>query len=325
VAGALLQFAVQAPTVFAVLRPLRPQIDLRSAHVAAVITAFIPVFISRGVFQISGFIDLQLASFLPSGNVLLNYAQVLYMLPVSLFGMSVSAAELPAMSSAIGTDSEIAATLRGRLSSGLQKISFFVVPSAMAFVALGNIVASTIYRTGKFTDQDVLFVWAALAGSAVGMLAQTMGRLYSSTFYALRDTRTPLRYALVRVTLTLVLGYLCALPLPVALGIDRNWGVAGLTASAGVAGWVEFVLLRRGLQRRIGHVDFGGLRVAKLWAAALAAAACAGLVEWSLHLHSPVLRGVVILVPFGAMYLLFTQLLGVGEMQMLRARFGRKQ
>jgi putative peptidoglycan lipid II flippase len=326
VAGAVLQFGVQAPTVYGYLRPLRGHIDLRSLHVAAVVAAFIPVFISRGVFQISGFIDLQLASFLPKGNVLLTYAQTLYMLPVSLFGMSVSAAELPAMSSAVGTESEIAATLRSRLSAGLEKISFFVVPSAVAFIALGNVVTSTLYRTGKFGEQDVLFVWAALAGSGVGLLAQTMGRLYSSTFYALRDTRTPLNYALVRVALTLCLGYLFALPLPRALGIDHNWGVAGLTSSAGIAGWVEFVLLRRGLQARIGHVDFSAMRVVKLWAAAFASAAISLLVEWRLQLASPVLRGVVILVPFGVAYVVITHLLGLsGAMSSVLARLGLKR
>ena len=326
VAGAVLQFAVQAPTVYNYLRPLIGHVDLRSAHVAAVVAAFIPVFFSRGVFQISGFIDLLLASFLPKGNVLLTYAQTLYMLPVSLFGMSVSAAELPAMSSAVGTESEIASTLRSRLSAGLEKISFFVVPSAVAFLVLGNVVASTLYRTGKFSEQDVLFVWAALAGSGVGLLAQTMGRLYSSTFYALRDTRTPLRYALVRVALTLCLGYLFALPLPRALGIDHNWGVAGLTSSAGIAGWVEFVLLRRGLQTKIGRVAFSASRVVKLWAAALAAAALALLLEWRLHLSSPVLRGLMILIPFGAVYLAITQLLGLsGFLAAVLARFRVKR
>lgn len=326
VAGAVLQFAVQAPSVYTYLRPLLGRVDLRSVHVAAVVAAFIPVFISRGVFQISGFIDLQLASFLPKGNVLLTYAQTLYMLPVSLFGMSVSAAELPAMSRAIGSQSEIAATLRTRLSAGLEKISFFVVPSAVAFLALGNVVASTLYRTGKFGDQDVLFVWAALAGSGVGLLAQTMGRLYSSTFYALRDTRTPLRFALVRVALTLCLGYLFALPLPRALGIDHNWGVAGLTSSAGIAGWVEFALLRRGLQARIGHIAFSAVRVLKLWAAALTAAALSLLLERSLHLSSPVLRGLLVLLPFGAVYLAITHLLGVsGFLSSLLTRFGLKR
>jgi putative peptidoglycan lipid II flippase len=326
VAGAILQFAVQAPTVYQYLRPLIGHVDVRSVHVAAVVAAFIPVFISRGVFQISGFIDLWLASFLPKGNVLLTYAQTLYMLPVSLFGMSVSASELPAMSRAIGTDSEIAATLRTRLSNGLEKISFFVVPSAVAFLALGNVVVATMYRTGRFGDQDVLYVWAALAGSGVGLLAQTMGRLYSSTFYALRDTRTPLRYALVRVALTLLLGYMFALPLPRALGIDRNWGVAGLTASAGIAGWVEFVLLRRGLQARIGPVAFSASRVIKLWAAALTAAAFSLFVEWRLHLGSPVLRGLIVLIPFGVVYLVITHLLGLsGTMSSVYARLGLKR
>jgi len=324
VAGAVLQFGVQAPTVYKYLRPLSGRVSIRSVQVAAVVAAFIPVFISRGVFQISGFIDLQLASYLPKGNALLSYGQTLYMLPVSLFGMSVSASELPAMSSALGTDSEIAATLRSRLSLGLQKISFFVVPSAVAFLALGNVVTSTLYLTGKFREQDVLFVWAALAGSGIGLLAQTMGRLYSSTFYALRDTRTPLNYALIRVALTFGLGYLFSLPLPRALGIDPTWGVAGLTASAGMAGWVEFTLLRRGLQARIGHVDFSAVRVLKLWGAALVAAAIACLLEHVLHMAvHPVFRGLAILTVYGSAYLLFTYFLGVsGALSSVFARIG---
>ncbi len=323
VAGAILQFSVQAPTVYTYLRPLMGHIDIRSLHVAAVVAAFIPVFISRGILQISGFIDLQLASFLPKGNVLLTYAQTLYMLPVSLFGMSVSAAELPAMSSAVGSESEIFATLRSRLSAGLEKISFFVIPSAVLFLALGNVAAALLYRTGRFNQQDVYFVWAALAGCGIGLLTQTMGRLYSSTFYALRDTRTPMRYALIRISLTVSLGYLFSLPLPRALGIDPNWGVAGLSSSAGLAAWVEYFLLRRGLQARIGHVAFSVSRVGKLWAAALAAAAIALLIEWRLHLGSPVLRGLLILIPFGAFYLVITHLLGLsGFLSSMLERFG---
>src|ERR1044071_4568835 len=91
---------------------------------------------------------------------------------------------------------------------------------------------------------DARYVWVILAGSAVGLLASTLGRLYSSAWYALHDTRTPLRYALVRVGLTMVLGYFAAIHLPGLLGLSRALGAAGLTASAVVAGWVEFLLLR---------------------------------------------------------------------------------
>src|SRR5215472_4432081 len=131
--------------------------------------------------------------------------------------MSVSAAELPAMSGALGSDSEIAAQLRARLGSGIRQIAFLVVPSAMAFFVLGDVVSATVYRpmaSGQFTHEDAIYVWGVLAGSAVGLLASALGRLYSSTYYALRDTRTPLRFAIIRVTLTTVLGLFCALRLP---------------------------------------------------------------------------------------------------------------
>ena len=255
VIGSGLQFAVQVPTVMRFLRPLNLKLRLGSEHVHTVVRNFFPVFVSRGVVQISAYVDSLLASYLPTGAVsALAYAQTLNSLPVSLFGMAISASELPTMSSALGTHEEIGTVLRQRLESGLKNISFFVVPSAVAFVVLGDVIVATIYRGGNFTGHDVTFVWSVLAGSGVGLLATTSGRLYSSAFYALRDTRTPLNFAIIRVALTVVLGYFFALPLPRLLGIDHRWGVAGLTLSAGMAGWVEFALLRRALQARIGEV-----------------------------------------------------------------------
>jgi putative peptidoglycan lipid II flippase len=312
VAGSALQFLVQLPSVMRFLWPLRILRKFGSEHVNTVVKNFFPVFVSRGVVQISAYIDALLASFLPTGAVAaLSYAQTLYSLPVSLFGMSVSAAELPAMSSALGSTEEIADVLRERLTQGLQQIAFFVVPSAAAFVGLGNVVVATIYRSGEFTIHDVTYVWAVLAGSAVGLLASTSGRLYSSAFYALRNTRTPLKFAIVRVVLTLVLGYFCALPLPLLLHIDRRWGVAGLTLSAGIAGWVEFVLLRNALHKRIGAVPYSTIRVLKMWFAALLAAAAGYGIETALQAHSPLLVGPCVLVPYGAIYLALTHWMGV--------------
>jgi putative peptidoglycan lipid II flippase len=322
VLGSGLQFGVQLPVVLRLLRPLRGQLELRSPHVGDVVRNFFPVFVSRGVVQISAYVDQLIASFLPTGAVAaLGYAQNLNSLPVSLFGMSVSAAELPAMSSALGSPEEVAQVLRTRLARGLEQIAFFVVPSAMAFLVLGDVLVATIYKTGIFGHSDVVFVWRVLAGSAVGLLASTSGRLYSSAFYALRDTRTPLRFAVIRVALTVGMGYLCALPLPRWLGIDRLWGAAGLTLSAGIAGWVEFALLRRGLQRRIGKVDYPVGRLARLWGAALVAAACGVAIKLmlpklpahsALNAYYAILTGVCVLIPYGAVYLFLAKLLGVG-------------
>src|SRR6266550_2589547 len=200
VVGSALQFGVQLPTVFLLVKRFRPIIDQANSHVRAVMHGFFPVFMSRGVVQISAFVDAALASFLGQGAVVgLSYAQSLYTLPVSLFGMSVSAAELPTMSKALGNSEAVAQVLKHRLSEGLQRIAFFIVPSSMAFLALGDVIVAALYQTGKFRQADTIYVWAILAGSTVGLLASTLGRLYSSTYYALRDTRTPLRYAIVRV------------------------------------------------------------------------------------------------------------------------------
>ena len=197
------------------------------------------------MLQLSAYIDGLLASLLPVGGVsALANAQALYTLPVSLFGMSISAAELPAMSSTLGTDEQVATTLRQRIAASTKRVGFFVVPSAVGFIALGDVITATIYQTGKFSHGDAVKVWTILAGSGVGLVASTVGRLYSSAYYALRDTRTPVRFAIVRVILTTVLGYFCSRPLPRLLGVDPFWGAAGLTASAGFAAWVEFTLLR---------------------------------------------------------------------------------
>ena len=118
---------------------------------------------------------------------------------------------------------------------------------------------------------------------SVGMLAGAVGRLLTSSFYALNDTRTPLRFAVVRIVLTLVLGYAAAVWLPTWLGFDARWGTAGLTASAGVAGWVEFVLLRRALTQRLGTFAMPRGHVPKLWLAAVSAAGVAWALLWLLH------------------------------------------
>lgn len=325
VVGSALQFLVQVPLVLRLLWPFRKQAQAAASHVGTVVKNFFPVFISRGVVQISAYIDALLASFLPTGAVAaLAYAQTLNSLPVSLFGMSISAAELPAMSSALGSSEEIAAALRGRLERGLQQIAFFVIPSAAAFLLLGNVVVATIYRSGEFGARDVTYVWGVLAGSAVGLLASTSGRLYSSTFYALRDTRTPLNFALLRVGLTLLLGYFFALPLPPLLGIDRRWGAAGLTLSAGIAGWIEFVLLRRALHRRIGIVSYPPARLLKMWSAALIAAAAGfGIYSFTRSLH-PVMAGACVLIPYGMIYIGLAHWMGVSALQGFARRFRRR-
>ena len=318
VLGSAVQFGVQLPQIRRLLGRFRVSIGRRTESVQAVIRSFVPIFVSRGVVQISAYIDAVLASLLPTGALsALTYAQTLYTLPVSLFGMSVSAAELPILSSAVGETREVNVYLQNRLNAGLRQIAFYVIPSAMGFLTLGDVVAGAIYQTGRFTRHDTVYVWAILAGSAVGLLATTLGRLYASMYYALKDTRTPLRYAILRVFLTAILGYVCALPLPPLVGLNPRWGVVGLTASAGLCGWLELALLRNSLKDRIGKTGLPVSFIVKLWVAA-AAAASAGwggkLMMTSAH---PVPLGVVSLGLYGTVYFAVATLFQVPESKAL--------
>ena len=316
VVGSALQFCVQLPRVLQLIHHFRPVLTLANAQVRQVLHNFFPVFISRGVVQISAFVDAFLASFLGQGAVVaLNYAQSLYTLPVSLFGMSVSAAELPAMSKTLGTTEVITETLRKRLDQGLGRISFFIVPSAVAFLALGDVIAAVLYQTGKFNQADSVYVWTILAGSAVGLLASTLGRLYASTYYALQDTRTPLVYAVVRVALSAVLGYFFSIHLPGLLGLDSKWGAAGLTSSAGIAGWVEFVMLRGGLNRRIGRTGLSVSYTIKLWVSALLGAGVGWALKIAVTGWHPVPLAIVVLGGYGGCYFAVGYLLGVPQAQ----------
>lgn len=314
VLGSVLQFLVQLPRVLQLVPNFHPILETHSESVRTVFRNFGPVFLGRGVVQVSSTIDSTIASMLPKGAVAaFAYGQIISLLPISLFSMSVSAAELPALSSAVGNHEEVAAFLRKRLVSGLRRIAFFIVPSAVAFLLLGDVISAALYQSGKFHHSDALWQWGILAGSAVGLLASALGRLYSSGFYALLDTKTPLRFALVRVALTTALGFLFAIPLPGWIGIDQKWGVAGLTASAGIAGWFEFTLLRRGLSARIGGVSIPGPFVVKLWSTAL----CGGIVGYTLKLaigsSHPRPLALVILPIYGIIYFGGTALLGVEE------------
>ena len=322
VAGSALQVGAQLPIVLRLLGGLRLSLGSRSQNVKIIVRNFFPVFVSRGVVQISAYVDQILSSFLPSGAfAALANAQTLYLLPVSLFGMSVSAAELPLMSGAIGSESEIASVLRQRLDEGLRQIAFFVVPSVAAFLFLGNVVVGAIYQTGRFGAADTTYVWGILAGSTVGLLASTLGRLYSSTYYALRDTRTPLKFAIVRVILTTILGYVCAIPLPPALGIAARWGVAGLTISAGLASWVEFTLLRVTMNRRIGRTGLPREFLAKLWLAALVGSGVGWAISHHVGNRNPILMAVLVLVPYGLVYFGVTSLLGLVKARTYLGRF----
>jgi len=346
VAGSALQFAIQLPVLWPLLGRFRPSLDTTSAAMRAVFRGFLPILVARGVVQVSALVDTYYASLIsPETVAVLGYTQLLALLPVSLFGMSVSAAELPELARETALGPEASDRLRLRIDRGLERIAFFVVPSAVAFLVLGDVLGGLLFQTGRFDAADTRWLWYLLMGSAVGLVAGTQGRLYASAFYALQDARTPLRFASLRVVLSAALAYVSVRYGPGWFGVPVEIGSVGITATTGFAAWLEYLLLRRALARRIGKTEIPLHRLLWLWGSALVAGslALAGKVwltsrigpapsvmrfwGWQM-LPPPALDPVLVaalLVPvFGGVYLGLTALGGASQLGNVLARLRRQ-
>lgn len=277
VAGSVLQFLVQLPNVLRLLGRFDPRPSVSLPSVIEVLKGFGPAVAARGVVQVSAYVDLALATLVSVRAVsVLTYAQTIALLPISLFGMSIAAAELPEMSAdATKSHEEASAALKERLQAGLERMAFFVVPSAVAFLLLGDLLCGVLLESGRFTPKDSRLGWYVLLGSGVALLAQTSGRLFSSTLYAFKDTKTPLRFAALRVTLGVTLGFVSVTWGAQLLGLPSELAVVFLTLTTSVTAWLEMSLLRRAVAARLGGVPSITGRLVRLWGAAFAAGALA--------------------------------------------------
>jgi putative peptidoglycan lipid II flippase len=332
VAGGLLQFLVQLPAAARVIRGFRLSFSTRVPGVREALAAWGPVVAGRGVVQVAGYVDLFLASLLATGATGAGrYAQMLYILPISLFGMSIAASELPELSRLRGEAA--APALLERVRRALGAVAFLNVPTVVGYLAFGYLVVAAVYARGSFRGADSGLVYLALCGYSTGILATTSSRLLQNTFYALGDTRTPARIAAERV------GAAALLALPLMFWLDRYpvpalfgpqppgqrlaLGVVGLTVASGAGAWLELARLRRALRRRLPEFELPWRDDLRLLALALAAALPAALLWRLLPARlSGLAKAVPVLLAYGACYLLAGALAGRGELAAAARRMG---
>ncbi len=331
-AGGALQFVVQLPVVFREMHGFRLSLSTRIEGVREAIRATGPVLAGRGVYQFSAYLDTFLASLLAVGAPSsLPFAQVLYMLPVSLFGMSVAAAELPELAR-MGRDG--ADRLGARIERSVRQMSFLTVPTLVGYLAFGLLVVAAIYRRGAFGLADSWLVYLVLAGYSLGLLPTTITRLLQNSFYAVGDTRTPAKIAVVRVALS------AAVEVPVMYALDRlpvaatlhlpdsgrtlYLGAVGLALGSAVGAWGELELLRRALRAKVAapHLPWGA--IGRFLALAAGAAVPAGLLWWLLPPWRMLLVGPLVVGTYALVYLVAAHLLGFDEMEAWAGRFLRR-
>ena len=244
VAGAVLQIAVQLPTCWRLLRGIPIRASLIPEGTRDVVRALIPVVVGAGAAQLSGLVDALLSTLTGHGGTsTLGYAQLVQVLPVSLFGASVNAVALPDLSrEAISEGAD--QLLRTRVAMGFRRIAYFVLPSAVAFIALGTVLAAAIFQTGRFEARDSHLVGLVLAAYGVGLLGQASVKLFASGFYAMRDTRTPVTIAISCLVLAGLSAFL----------LLRWLGPAGIALGSSIGWSVSLVFHVRDLNHRIGRI-----------------------------------------------------------------------
>ena len=315
-AGGVLQLLFQLPFAARHLKHVVPSLGRRVAHVGEVVRNFIPIVAARGAVTLSAFLDVALGSLLAAGALsIMGYAQTLYLLPISLFGLSIAAVELPELSRDSVTGDE---AVRERASAAVRKVLFWLVPSAVGYIAFGDEVTAylRIMPNGEFGAGDATAVGLVLGVYALGLPASGTSRVLSSTFYALGDTRTPARIAYARIAVSAVVGFALMYPFDRLTAGGFGMGAAGLATGATVGAWLELYLLAGKVQDRLPGLTFGRGRVGRYLLAA-AAGAVVGLVPAILlpPVH-PLLSAAATLAPFGITYLAVTSVMGVSPVKL---------
>jgi len=310
--GAVLQLVVQLPTTLRLVGKVTWSLDLGVEGVRRVARAWLPVIFGAGVYQISSLVDQQLATLLPTGSVaILGYAQLIALLPVSLFGVSVANVALPEMSRHVaGADPDV---VRRSVAHGIRRIAFFTIPSAVAFATLAMQIVGGLFQTGAFGPEQTALAAGVLAAYAIAIPGQASVKLFASGHYAFGDTRTPVRIAVLSVIVSAVSAYL----------LMQRFGPAGIALGAAIAAYLNSALNFATLERRLGAIlgsaDRGWVLLSAL--AALPAAAAAALVvrftPIGLMAHAA-----LSLVTFGVVYGVIVWVAGHPEARRLFRRRG---
>lgn len=325
-AGGVLQFAVQLPLLRRCGFRWRPRFNFRHEGVVKIARLIGPAVIGVSAVQINILVNTQLASLLGNGPVSwLSYAFQLIYLPIGLFGVAVGVVNLKEVSTCAAQ--ERWEDLKETVANSIKLIALLAMPSAAGLMALSLPIVQLLYERGRFTPEDTVNTAWALLFYSIGLFSYSCVKVYVPTFYALEDTRTPVRISLVAVTVNIVLN--SAL---VFLILPAGWKFVGLAFGTSVSVILNHVLLARAFRRRLGDLSRyrvgSGLGKTALASAAMAVGTLAlssGLAQalGEFGLTARLLRVSLSVAAGAGGYLVLCRLAGVEEVDMLLRRLRR--
>ncbi len=226
-----------------------------------------PVIIGGAVYQINVLVGTLLGSFLPEGSVtVLYFADRLVQFPLGIFAIAAATAVLPSLSRQAAVNDLTA--LKDTFGYAVRLTLFMTIPSMVGLIVLREPIITLLFQRGEFSWQATLLTARALLYYAIGLWAYSAVRIVAATFFALKDTRTPMIMATASILANIVLG--AALMKPMAH--------AGLALATSMASVLNLLLLVYMLRKKLGAL--GWRRIAKSALRTMGSAAVMGVAVW---------------------------------------------
>jgi len=245
VIGGVLQLALQVPFLIKKDVPLFKQAKFYHPGVKQVATLMPTMVLGAAVYQINVLAGTFLASFLPEGSVsYLYYADRVVQFPLGIFAAAASTVVLPSLTRQ-AMENDISA-VRSTFEHALRMVLFITVPAMAGLVALREPIVALLFERGAFDARALSMTAYALLHYSLGIWAFSAIRVVVSVYYALEDTVTPVRIAVLSVAANIVLGAV----------LMRYMGHGGIALAASLSSMVNFFLLSKKLKNLLGGFNW---------------------------------------------------------------------
>ncbi|MFN0118669.1 MAG: murein biosynthesis integral membrane protein MurJ [Elusimicrobiota bacterium] len=289
----------------------------KHSEVKSVFLLMVPTIIGLGADQINSFVDQFCASFLGDGSISALYnSNRIMQLPLAIFGVAVSSVSLPALSKA--ATQENWTEFKRLLSFSIRIANFILIPSVIGLIVIGFPITQLLFERGKFTFENSVMTYRALAPYVLGLPAFSMAKILATSFYSRKDTKTPVKIAFISMLINVVLNVL----------LMHKLQVSGLALATAVAAWVQVILLFFILRNKMGRID--GKAISKSFFFGIFAGLCMAVICYGLCFHlllhwSLVLRVFTSIAAGSFFYFLIAKLLKVKELDFFLDLFLRKK
>ncbi|GAB4489706.1 MAG: murein biosynthesis integral membrane protein MurJ [Thermodesulfovibrionales bacterium] len=267
--GGFVQFVFQLPSFYRNGYDLGIDASFRHEGLKRMAILLVPATLALAVNQINIIVSNILASYLPEGSITyLYYSMRLVQFPIGIFGVAMGMAVLPMLSEhAVEKQYD---KLREDFSFGIRILFFIAVPSMAGLISLREPIVNLLFQRGEFDYQATLGTADALLFYSIGIWSIAGNRVITSAFYAMQDTKTPVRIAAVGVGANILL----------SLALMGPMKHLGLAFANSLASAINFFLLLSFLRRKLGTVD--ARKIGRSFAKIALSSVLMGLVGWVL-------------------------------------------